>query len=100
MKTSYLSLFALSIFAASATAKQDDQAQLDAACEDARQQKIIPKRQELISNCQKKDKNGIGECESEFSNYGARQGKRAPLYYDLPECKKAAAHQSSYRQAK
>ena len=100
MKKNLLFLVTLLPISITVLAEENKQAQLDAACEDARQQKIIPKRQSLIEECQKKNKDAKADCENEFANYGARQGNRAPLYYDLPACEKAADNKSSYRQTK
>jgi len=76
------------------------QAELDKACEAAREQQLAPMRQQQIDDCVQKDKKTQAECESAFANYGARSGTRAPLFYDLPECEEAFAYKKSYRQAR
>ena len=66
------------------------QAQLDQACEKARQQKLAPEREKYIEECvTKKQKPDRVACERFYADYGNKSGNRAPLYYDLPECVKA-----------
>lgn len=66
------------------------QAALDAACEQAREQRLAPEREKYIEECvEKQQKQDRAACERFYSDYGARTGNRAPLYYDLPECAKA-----------
>ncbi len=87
----------------SATAAEDraaKQQQLDKACEMAREEKLVPMRKQLVEECMNKErqKNDLEECERLHGNYDRAPG-RAPLFYDLPECEKAAKYQKSYRQA-
>ena len=66
------------------------QAALDAACDQAREQRLAPEREKYIEECvEKQQKQDRAACERFYSDYGARTGNRAPLYYDLPECVKA-----------
>ena len=66
------------------------QATLDAACEQARERRLAPERERFVNECvAKKQKPDGASCERFYSDYGARSGNRAPLYYDLPECIKA-----------
>lgn len=76
------------------------QAQLDAACEAARELKLAPLRQQHIDECVGQQKKDRAECERFYQNYGGRQGNKAPLFYDLPECVKAFEYQKSYRKGK
>ena len=94
------------------------QAQLDAACEVAREQKLAPLRQQYIDECVEKQKKDRAECERFYQNYdgrqisrnydgrqgnrtyGGRQENRAPLFYDLPECVEAFEYRTSYRTGK
>lgn len=74
-----------------------EQLKLDQQCEQARQIKLQPIRKKLIQDCKiKKDDKA---CDAEFANYGERVGVKVPLFYDLPECEKAAEHLRSYRQS-
>ena len=75
------------------------QAQLDAACEAARESRLAPEREKYIDECVRdKIKENREACERFYSDYGARMGDRAPLYYDLPECVSAFEFRKSYRQ--
>ena len=66
------------------------QAELDQACEEAREKKLAPERKKYIEECvTKKQRPDRASCERFYADYGNRSGNRAPLYYDLPECVKA-----------
>jgi hypothetical protein len=66
------------------------QAEMDAACEQARERRLAPEREKYIAECiEKKQRQDRAACERFYSDYGAQSGNRAPLYYDLPECVKA-----------
>ena len=66
------------------------QAELDQACEVAREKKLAPERKKYIEECvTRKQKPDRASCERFYADYGNRSGNRAPLYYDLPECEKA-----------
>ena len=81
--------------ASSRRAAEAEQAQLDQACEDAREKKLAPERAALIEECvanrfPRPDRAG---CERFYADHGnATAGGRAPLYMDLPEC--VAAHEN------
>ena len=102
-------------------AKEDrstKRAELDAACEVAREQKLAPLRQQYIDECVEKQKKDRAECERFYKDYdgrrisrnydgkhgnrlyGGRQENRAPLFYDLPECVEAFEYRTSYRKGK
>jgi hypothetical protein len=67
--------------------REAKQARLDAVCEAARQAKLAPLRYEYIGECvTNKELPSKQECERFYADYGERMGRRAPLYYDLPEC--------------
>lgn len=73
------------------------QKELDTACEVARERKLMPLRQQYIEECvRKKQKKGRAECERFYSDFGAKSGKRAPLFYDLPECVEAFEYRKTY----
>ena len=81
-----------------AQAGEDKQAELDDACEVARQEKLLPLRQKLIDKCvSNKEQPGRSECEQEYASYGAHIGAQQPLFYDLPECVAALDHQRAVR---
>ena len=88
MKTSpliYLSAF----MCISSSLGAQTQQELDAACEAARESKLAPLRQQHIDECVQKQKKDLDHCTKFYSDYGSKTGNRAPLFYDLPECKKA-----------
>lgn len=74
------------------------QAELDAACEEARQKKLATERAKHIEDCVA---TGMLEdretCERFYADYGESSAGRAPLYYDLPECEEAHEYRNSYR---
>jgi hypothetical protein len=81
------------------TDREQQQARLDAACETAREKKLAPLRKQFVEQCVRdKEQPDRAACESFYSDYGARSGDRAPLFYDLPECKRAFEYQNSQRQ--
>jgi len=68
-------------------ARQAKQANLDAACEAARQEKLAPIRKQYTDDCvASKELPSREECERFYADYGERTGRKAPLFYDLPEC--------------
>ncbi len=78
------------------------QAELDAACEAAREEKLAPMRKALVQECvDRKEFDSRAECETFYSDFGARTGGRgagrAPLFYDLPPCVEAFNYQNSER---
>ena len=73
------------------------QRQLDAACEYARQHELRPLRREYVEECIQDTWRDAEQCERFYSDYGARTGRRAPLFYDLPECVEAFEFRKSYR---
>jgi len=69
------------------TARDAKQAELDAACEAARQTKLAPIREKYVEECvANKEQPSRQECERFYADYGERTGRKAPLFYDLPEC--------------
>ena len=67
--------------------REDKQARLDASCELERQKKIAPIRQQVIEECvANKELSSRKECERFYADYGERTGRKAALFYDLPEC--------------
>ena len=85
---------------ASANRDRDEkQAKLDAVCEQAREVKLAPMREEFVEECvtegQQRDRES---CEDFYADFGAQSGNRAPLFFDLPECVEAFEFQNSQRQ--
>jgi len=78
--------------------REERQAQLDAACEAAREAKLAPLRQQFVDECvENGDQPDRKACEAFYADYGAQSGRRAPLFYDLPECVEAFEYQNSER---
>ena len=75
------------------------QAELDGKCEAARQQAMIPKKQEIYQECMSKGRKEESECRNDADSYNGNQGVHKPLYYNLPECEAAHKHKRSYRSA-
>ena len=76
-------------------AKKQD---LDAAYEEAREERLGIERAQYVDECAvTKQKESRAACERFYRDYGSRSGSRAPLYYDLPECVRAFKHRQSQR---
>ena len=74
------------------------QAELDAACEAARQKKLAIERAKHIEECVETEMLADREsCERFYADYGESAAGQAPLFYDLPECEKAHDYRNSYR---
>lgn len=83
---------------ASGDDRQSTQAQLDAACEAARERKLAPEREKYIEECVRDQlKDSREACARFYSDYGSRTPDRYALYYDLPECERAWDFRQSYR---
>ena len=79
--------------------REQKQERLDAACEVAREEKLIPIRAEHVEECvARRQLPSREECTRFYADYGARAGGRAPLFYDLPECVEAFEFLQSARQ--
>lgn len=74
---------------------------LDQACEAAREKKLAPLRAARIERCVREDRRSREECTAELANWGqtqgTKQGARAGLFYDLPECVAAFEARQQYR---
>ena len=74
------------------------QAELDRACEAARNEKLIPLRRQKVEDClAKKEFDSREECETYYADYGERAAGGQPLLYDLPACVKAFEYAQSER---
>jgi hypothetical protein len=79
--------------------RETKQARLDGACEVVRQQRLAPMRKQVIEECvANKELPSSAECERFYADYGERTGRKAPLFYDLPECVSAFEFQQSARE--
>jgi len=74
------------------------QAELDAACEAARQKQLIIAREQHVEECVATKLLADREtCKRFYADYGESAANQAPLFYDLPECKTAHEYKNSYR---
>ena len=79
--------------------RDQEQARLDAVCEQAREKQLAPMRAQFVEECvQNKEQADRKACETFYADFGAQSGRRAPLFYDLPECVEAFEYQNSQRQ--
>jgi len=80
-------------------ARDQKQTKLDAVCEQAREKQLAPMRAQFVEECvQNKEQSDRKACEAFYADFGAQSGRRAPLFYDLPECVEAFEYQNSQRQ--
>ena len=94
-----LLLFVISTDAVADRARDQKQAKLDAVCEQAREKQLAPMRAQFVEECvQNKEQPDRKSCETFYADFGAQSGRRAPLFYDLPECVEAFEYQNSQRQ--
>jgi len=98
MKLFSLTFYSLLITSTIAIADDDIQT-LTSNCEDARQQKLTPLRNEAISKCVSNDKKSTDakqKCERFYADFGAAVryksgGHKERMFNDLPECLKLYA---------
>ena len=72
------------------------QQKLDQRCEQARQKKLAPLKEQFTRECINEGRDA-DYCQKRHADYGKRTGKRPPLFYDLPECVEAFEFRKSYR---
>ena len=83
---------------AASQSREEKQAELDATCEAAREKRLAPMREQLVEECiREKQRDDRAACEQFHSDFGGQSGRRAPLFYDLPECVEAFDYQQSER---
>jgi hypothetical protein len=99
ISVSWMLALSLTVMASGGAAEEAvTQEQLDAECEAAREPKLAPERAKFIEECvENKQRPDRAACERFYSDYGGQSGKRAPLYYDLPECVRAFEFSRSTR---
>jgi len=91
---------------ASDKARQEEQARLDAACDEVRQELLAPAKQSAIDECiaveknNKKQKDPEGYCNRFYADFGERSGNRQGLFMDVPECQAAYEYQQSTRSSR
>jgi hypothetical protein len=95
----FLFLIITTVDAVADRKRDQKQAKLDAACEQVREKQLAPMRAQFVEECvQNKEQADRKACETFYADFGAQSGRRAPLFYDLPECVEAFEYQNSQRQ--
>ena len=74
------------------------QKELDAACEAARLEKLIPLRKKYTEECITEQGNDPDYCKRFYSDYGNAMKNRQPMFLDLPECIEAFEYSNSRQQ--
>jgi hypothetical protein len=69
------------------------QAQLDQACQAARERRLVPLRKKYIRECIEIEGKDSAYCKRFYRDYGERAGNRPALFNDLPACIKAYEYQ-------
>ena len=67
------------------------QAELDQSCEAAREVKLQPLLQQLVSECMssKKTSRTEADCQQDAAGYNGNRPGSSPMFYDLPACVEA-----------
>jgi len=79
--------------------RRHKQAELDYACEEARQIALAPRKLAVYQECIDKFKKEVEYCEKQADDYNGTRVNGSPLFYDLPECEVAFENRSKYRKA-
>jgi len=79
--------------------RRHKQAELDYACEEARQIALAPRKFEVYKECINKFKKDKEYCLTQGDNYNGERVNASPLFYDLPECEVAFKNRSKQRRA-
>jgi hypothetical protein len=102
MHKQVLSVVVLFIGLSSSAASQPDedlrqakQAELDRACEAARQVALAPRRQEIYEECINRSDKEEAVCRRDANGYNGNRIGGTPLFYDLPECEEAFEYRRS-----
>jgi hypothetical protein len=85
-------LFGMGSAAASQTdedLRKSKQAELDRACEAARQVALAPRRQEIYEECINRSDKEEDVCRRDANGYNGNRIGGTPRFYDLPECEEA-----------
>ena len=90
----FINLMLCSLLIAAPSFADQQQTQLDAACEAAREKKLAPMRTKLIDECVEKDQKERDYCTSYYADWDGNRGKGlSKLFYDLPECEAAFVYE-------
>jgi hypothetical protein len=72
--------------------RQARRAELDWACEAARQVALAPRRQEIYEECINRFGKEETVCRNDANGYNGNRIGGTPLLYELPECEEAFAY--------
>lgn len=73
------------------------QAELDRLCEAARDRALEPLRAEIYQECVDDQRKDPGYCRRYADGYNGERVRRAPRFYELPECVEAFEFKRSQR---
>jgi hypothetical protein len=82
-------LFTVNSSIAQAESSKTKQAELDKACESARQVALKPRKIEIYSECLTKFKKSKSVCQQEADTYNGNRINGAPMFYELLACENA-----------
>jgi hypothetical protein len=94
VSTRFVLAIIVSLLTAGTAFADTTQAQLDAACEAAREKKLAPLRQNMVNECAAKGEKTEAECTQFYADWdGGRGAGLSKQFYDLPECETAFDNQ-------
>jgi hypothetical protein len=73
------------------------QAELDRRCEDARELKLAPIREDIYAECLEKKQGDEAFCQRQADGYNGKRIGGSPRFYELPECQAAFKHRNRRR---
>lgn len=97
LRNTLLLILVLTPVVCSGSDGQGKQAELDAACETARQLALAPRKADIYQECVVKFKKSVEVCEQEADRYNGNRVGGSPLFYDLPECEAAFEYRNEDR---
>ena len=90
----FITLYSLSL---TSLAHEKEQAELDKACEEAREIALKPFRKEIYQECLQKLDQSKSICKSNADAYNGNRINGAPRFYELPACEKAFTYRSEHK---
>jgi hypothetical protein len=73
------------------------QAELDAACEAAREKQLAPIRREIEAECIEKKQGDVSFCKRYAAGYNGERPGQGLRFYELPECEAAFEFRKRHR---
>ena len=90
----FIAVYTLNV---TALAQDKKQAQLDKACEEARQIALAPLKKEIYQECLQKLGQSKAACQSNADAYNGNRINGAPRFYELPACQKAFTYRGKHK---